>query len=461
MRHGHRSKGARIRPVLLAAASTLLLLAIVVPTASAITSVKPYKFVIGPPDPVAAGTTATFSQVYLENQANTQQLGSANISAAGVTFPTPQTITLSTGSATVFSDHIELRNLAIPPGGSITFSFVATVTCTASDPITWLVQPKQSNNWSGPPGNAFNPPSLDSDFTTGVTGTCHLEFVHQPNHSVKNKDITDVVFDLTDTDAVQDGTSPTVALKDGAGNSITSFNGSISLTRTALAGSGSLALSSGPCTLSSGVVSCTAASGVATFSGLQVTSAGYYTLTATALGFSVTSDSDLSTTDIDAFAIVDDACAPSDTCLVNIPRQMQVESTNTGSGYVTLIVGVGVLDCGDDFQHAPFVTEINSTDSDASGTKTDTVTIYKQYVNSQPNNGASFFQVCYQAPHTFTTMDGTPATEGPPGTFTGLLPDCPPHPTAADAPCILKKSKNGAGDVVIVLLLPAGDPKHS
>jgi len=47
------------------------------------------------------------------------------------------------------------------------------------------------------------------------------------------------------------------------------------------------------------------------------------------------------------------------------------------------------------------------------------------------------------------------------GTLTtlGLLPNCPPMPTAADAPCILSKSKDKAGNVVITVLLRAGDPK--
>ena len=448
MRLPARSKD-RPTPMLVLVGSALLLLATLTPTASAVTQVKPYKFVIGPPDSVGAGTAVTL-QALLENHATTQQLGSADLSAPGISFPTTPPITLTgfptppaTATATAFADHIELRNLAIPPGGSITISFTATVSCTAGDPITWLVQPKQSNNWSGPPGNAFNPPTEDSDFTTGATGTCHLAFQIQPHNAEKNTTISGTDFDTS-------GNPVSVALLDGSNNVVASFTGSVSLALNTVAGSGSL-VGGGPVN---------AVAGEATFSGLQVTSAGYYTVTASApsLSLSVTSDHDLSTAANDPFAIVDDACGTGETCTVNLPGQMRVESTNTGDGFVTLIVGVGGLDCKDDFQHAPFVTEINSTGT-ATGTKTDTVTIYKQYVNDQPNNGAAFFQVCYQAPLTFTTRDGTPATEDPQGTFTGLLPDCAsqnPQP-----PCILKKSKNQAGDVVIVLLLPAGDPRHS
>ena len=449
MRLPARSKD-RPTPMLVLVGSALLLLATLTPTASAVTQVKPYEFDIGLPDSVGAGTTATF-QAFLKNHASTQQLGSTNLSAPSISFPTPQEITLtpgdytlpSTATATAFSDRIELRNLGIPPGRSITFSFLASVSCAAGNPITWKPEPKQSNNWSGPAGNAFNPP-IDSDFDTDVTGTCHLAFQVQPHSAEKNTTITGTDFD-------SQGSPVIVALLDGSNNVVTSFKDPVSLARNTVAGSGSL-VGGGPVN---------AVAGKATFSGLQVTSAGYYTVTASApsLSLSVISDHDPSTAANDPFAIVDDACGSGETCTVNLPTQMQVESTNTGDGFVTLIVGVGGLDCGDDFQHAPFVTEINSTDATATGTKTDTVTIYKQYVNDQPNNGAAFFQVCYQAPHTFTTRDGTPATEDPPGTFTGLLPDCAsqnPQP-----PCIFKKSKNQAGDVVIVLLLPAGDPRHS
>jgi hypothetical protein len=81
-----------------------------------------------------------------------------------------------------------------------------------------------------------------------------------------------------------------------------------------------------------------------------------------------------------------------------------------------------------------------------------TITIDKTVVKATPNNGVTTYQVCYQSETPFTDRNGTLTT-------LGLLPDCPPMPTAADAPCVLSKTKDKAGSVVIKVLLPAGDPK--
>ena len=435
----------RMRLAACAAGVALLLAAALAgPAAIADTTTKPALATITPAS-MAAGATVPF-QVVITNQASPQSLGAANLTPpAGPPALTVSGVSLTgAGDIEVSGSTIKLRNLNLAPGGSVTVTGNLTAPCSSTGG-PWTIAIKQANNFSGPPGNDFVLAEGSSTSTT-VSGSCHLEFLVQPHNAEKSKNVTG-------TDFVDSGTPVKVELRDGSNQVVTSFTGPISLTLNTVAGSGSLV----------GGGSVNAVGGVATFTGLQVTAAGLYTVTATAtdLSLSVMSDYNLSTPATnDPFTIVDDACAPGDTCTVNIPTQMQVQSTNTGAAgsFLTLSVVDRILDCGDSFQHAPFVTEINSTDSATTGTKTDTVTIYKQYVNAQPNNGAAFFQVCYQAPYTFTTRDGTPATEDPTGTFTGLLPDCAsqnPQP-----PCILMKNKTGKGDVVIVLLLPAGDPGH-
>ena len=432
-------------PASLLLASVLILLAASVQGAAALTGSKPYTAIVTvSPDPVGAGATATYHLYLEDDQSNTQQIGSANISAPGITFPS-QSISLSTGTATVYSDHIELRDLSIQPGGSISIDFDATVTCSPNgDTVNWDVEPHQSNNYNGPPGNAFYPPTAASDTETGVTGSCHLAFRvedpagtftnTQPADAEKNATITTVIYDPT-------GARVKVEAEDGTGYRLTSFSGTITL-------------ASSPSAKLGGTYSTPAVDGVATFTP-TIPTHGTYTFQA-----SSTSIPSSGWATSNQFTIVDDACGPGETCTVNIPGKEKVESTNTGGGYTTISVGGTDVSCGDSYEHAPYVTEINNTDSNATGTKSDTVTIYKQYVNSQPNNGVSFYQVCYQANHSFTTLDGSAAVEDPAGTFTGLLPDCPPHPSASDAPCVLSKTKDKAGNVVIELLLPAGDPKH-
>jgi hypothetical protein len=426
-----------------AGVALLLAAALAGPAAVADTTTKPALVTVTPVS-MAAGAIVPF-EVVITNQASPQSLGSANLTPPDAL--TVSGVSSTAGDITLSGSTIRLRNLNLAPEpeeGAVTVTGFLTAPCSSTGG-PWIVVIKQANNFSGPPGNDFVL-AEGSSTSTAVSGSCHLEFLVQPHNAEKSKNVTG-------TDFVDSDTPVEVELRDGSNNVVTSFTGPVSLTLNTVAGSGSL-VGGGPVN---------AVAGVATFTGLQVTAAGLYTVTATATGLSlsVMSDYNLSTPATnDPFTIVDDACAPGDTCTVNIPTQMQVQSTNTGAAgsFLTLSVVDRVLDCGDSFQHAPFVTEINSTDSATTGTKTDTVTIYKQYVNAQPNNGAAFFQVCYQAPYTFTTRDGTPATEDPTGTFTGLLPDCAsqnPQP-----PCILMKNKTGKGDVVIVLLLPAGDPGH-
>ena len=94
--------------------------------------------------------------------------------------------------------------------------------------------------------------------------------------------------------------------------------------------------------------------------------------------------------------------------------------------------------------------------------KTVTATIDKSVMNAQPNNGASFLQMCFGAPYTFATRAGTTLTsvdtngDSVPDFFYGLLPDC------GARPCVSSRNKTNAGDGVIVTLSPGGtqDPAY-
>jgi hypothetical protein len=94
--------------------------------------------------------------------------------------------------------------------------------------------------------------------------------------------------------------------------------------------------------------------------------------------------------------------------------------------------------------------------------KTVTSTIDKRVMNSQPNNGASFLQMCFGAPYTFATRPGTPLTgvdtngDSVDDFFYGLLPDC------GAPPCVSSRNKTNAGDGVIVTQAPASplDPAY-
>lgn len=114
--------------------------------------------------PVTAGVSESFTMT-IANKAGTQQLGSCNItihsSLTGLSASNPPL-----GTATVVAGNIiQLRNLAVPPMGSTSFTFQAT----APAPGDYLNSPhecRQSNNFSpDQPSNRFSLDSANSNLT--------------------------------------------------------------------------------------------------------------------------------------------------------------------------------------------------------------------------------------------------------------------------------------------------------
>jgi hypothetical protein len=143
----------------------LIATCVLAPPAGAAT--KPYSVVISPGTAVAGATVAF--QAKFTNRTTSQTLGSANLTApAGFSV-----LGASVGAhaQTVSGNVVQLRNLAIAPGASVTATVNAGV--PASNPcapaqFTWQVAAKQSNDFNGPPGNDFGP-LVDSSLTTSTT----------------------------------------------------------------------------------------------------------------------------------------------------------------------------------------------------------------------------------------------------------------------------------------------------
>jgi hypothetical protein len=135
------------------------------------------------------------------------------------------------------------------------------------------------------------------------------------------------------------------------------------------------------------------------------------------------------------------------------------ENDRTDAGLLTLTNGVGFpIDCAGYKELTGSATVIDGPDR----AKTVTATIDKSVMNAQPNNGASFLQMCFGAPYRFVTRAGSTLTEvdtnhdGSKDFFYGLLPDC------GAAPCVSSRNKTQAGDGVIVTQAPGGtqDPAY-
>jgi hypothetical protein len=179
----------------LIAAVALMATAVLVPGAGAIAEQKSYTAVVSP-DPVGAGQTIDFT-LTIVNTTKTQQIGSVNLNAPS-TFSLISTSPPSpAGSATKVGStggRLELRNLALLAGQTMMVKFKAEVPCANAD-YAWSIIAKQSNNFSGPPGNNFTLDGAHSDLLTTVSGQCSLEWVAQPQDTKTNDRITNTQYD--------------------------------------------------------------------------------------------------------------------------------------------------------------------------------------------------------------------------------------------------------------------------
>jgi hypothetical protein len=85
-----------------------------------------------------------------------------------------------------------------------------------------------------------------------------------------------------------------------------------------------------------------------------------------------------------------------------------------------------------------------------------TMTLEKSLVQQAKPDGASDFDICWGSPNPFTTLNGTTsAFNSANNEYEGLLPDCVKN---GPQPCVEHRKKDNAGDEVITVDAPAGDP---
>lgn len=102
--------------------------------------------------------------------------------------------------------------------------------------------------------------------------------------------------------------------------------------------------------------------------------------------------------------------------------------------------------------------QVTFQDTDTSRTLTETIRVDKSVVNQVPNNGASKYAICWNTAGnhshlTFVDRNGNTVTSG-------FLPMCSTPGLPADNPCIVSITKSQAGDVVITVRAPGGDPRN-
>jgi hypothetical protein len=132
--------------------------------------------------------------------------------------------------------------------------------------------------------------------------------------------------------------------------------------------------------------------------------------------------------------------------------QSQFSGTSSTGGFLLLTLGQDPLSCGDAFNHAPSVTTAATFHFSATGNKTMVGIIDKTIDQAQPNNGVSFYRVCFESDDmTFTYPGGVVHPMGTPF----LLPDC--KAVGGTPPCVKSITKTNAGDVLETITLPPDD----
>jgi hypothetical protein len=192
----------------------------------------------------------------------------------------------------------------------------------------------------------------------------------------------------------------------------------------------------------------TAVKGVATFSGLTFSAVGF--------GFKLQATSNVGTTS--------PASAPFDIVgqLVNCQSGQSCQTKTVSSAGTSAFASAGAASTSDELAATgggfPLLSCTSSggvvSFSDQNRSLVITLTLDKSLVLQANPNGASDFNICWGSATPFATLNGVPLTQAN-NEFEGLLPDCV---TNGPVPCVAHRNKDNAGDELITVDAPGGDP---
>jgi hypothetical protein len=355
---------------------------------------------------------------------------------------------------------VQLRHLSLSTGNSFSVAIPAASACTPGS-YTWTIT-AQSNS------GALALDGANSAVTTAVSGTnCKFEFVTQPKDAQVNATITGSIFNPS-------GTSVTVAVRNLAANA---------LDPTAT-GSVSLAASKNPASFS-GTGPVSLSGGQAQFGSLQSSSTGQF-ITLTASGSFVSSNPS------SLFNILAQVVLCSTTCNGHQAQGATTVDANASgfsSGDVLAVTVSSAVDylpppnCGGaPGSWTPLSgasgAQVEYVPTGQGWTVTITMRIDKSLIPT--NRGASQYDVCLGAKRVTQTScldapgfaagfqtksganavcdapsPGTPLSSPPTLLYWGLLPNCPNGNKPIPGPCVQSKTKNNAGDLILVTVKPA------
>lgn len=310
---------------------------------------------------------------------------------------------------------------------SVAFSVTATVPAEGLCPASWNTRVKQSNDFSGS-GNDF----VGNSVSTPVTGSSRLAWGVQPS---------DMQYDTPPTP------TPSLVAVDACGAPVTT---AATITLTSSAG-----------TLAAAATTATMTNGVATLSNLRFTDWEYdTTLTASADGLGSATSNSFHVYQFRKVCAVNVTCSsPKLSGPLNRNSVSVLATAGANADVLTVSVkGLASGDCGTTTAvTAPPIGEVVVLDL-ANRAKHVTMTLGKQWVLLDPNNGTPFMEICLDTT-VGGTVDGYLFTDKAGNqVMAGLMPDC--TATGNVPPCVTDR-KRKAGDEIITLDLPAGDPAVS
>jgi hypothetical protein len=323
-----------------------------------------------------------------------------------------------------------LRNLNLAAGASMTVGISAELPCAAGT-LQWTSRAKQSNDFSGTPGNDFNLDAANSSLGLTVTGACQLAFSGPPASAAADANITTVAFNPA-------GAAVQVELRSTTGSTVHNWPVTVGLDIDPGHNPGPGALS--------GTTSAGTTNGAATFGTLSIGTHGRdYELRASSSGITTGLSADF---DIEDTGLI---CSGGP-CNGNAHGHLASGSVSVASSspgdILTVSMGLDALDCPG-YVEPP--VDVMAFFYSGSASKVVVYTIEASAVDRP----TSKYQACYASTNPFTQRDGTPAPLVG-GFYTGLLPDCSKkHPVP---PCLNTKVKDGFGNVNLTILAPAGDP---
>ncbi len=401
--HGRRSRRRRVGATGLVLVAAFLAGGIAIGASSATTTIKKFTAVLAP-STVGAGSTSPLTLTLANDPSSNQTLGSADVSV-----PTGFTVDGSSfaldrpWSVSLAGNVIELRagssKKALAPGTSLAVTFSATAPCATPQPPQWLTLVKQSNNFLGT-GNDFTIVG-DHPAVTVTGGGTAASFT---------------IATISSPQAVGAPFSVTVTAKDACGNVASSYNGTPTITGLASAGAstptyGTLAFSGGVATAS--------VTAVAPQTGAQLTvSDGSATGVSNAfdvVGFLCTSSSTTCEASDDAGVTTVRAPVPQG------DSKLAISFGDTGSGCVSNLIGSTIT-------------------LDPLGYAASTQVTLEWDKSEAPGTGVANFILCWSKPSETAEV----------------LPKCGKRPQGT---CELKRNRNGAGDLEILVRLDPADPE--